>query len=365
MKQLLKICSLLFLIIFLGASTAQSANLKKYYVVKELSSDYKIIVEDAYGDQYLVEYGIGCLSMWRYEGKYIHIDVGGAFLDGIGDRIYLFDSDADCRVFDVDELSGGGYSSSGNYSQQDLESGIRSLCSSNATYANGTCICNNGYVGDGVSCITYTQDCINSFGQNVFGVKGNGNNSSCSCNIGYQWNSLKTACVKMESSKTFNDIQLQLEQLKQQLGAVCPQNSTPRDGQCFCNEGYGNYEGACLTYDAICIKVNGSNVVGSKNIEGKLDCNCVSGFQWDSSQKACVKIENTPAPVITKNIETKEETKELEQKNNNIEAEASEGTEQKEDDLEAPKEEKPHESFISWRKIFSPVKNLWNWLFKR
>ena len=68
-----------------------ASNLKQYYVVAEFSSDYKIIVEDSWGDKYLVEYGIGCLSMWRYENKTIYIDVSG-WLDGIGDEIYLFDS---------------------------------------------------------------------------------------------------------------------------------------------------------------------------------------------------------------------------------------------------------------------------------
>jgi len=72
-------------------------------------------------------------------------------------------------------------------------------CPTNSYYSNGYCYCNNGYIQSGDSCITYTQDCINNFGQNVGGVKGD-NNSSCYCNDGYQWNSQQTACIKISSS---------------------------------------------------------------------------------------------------------------------------------------------------------------------
>lgn len=86
-------------------SSSKQVNLKKYYVDLVIDGKNEIIVEGKYGDKYLVEYGIGCLSMWRYEWKYIDIDIGGSFLDGIGDRIYLFDSNNDCMVWNVQAVS--------------------------------------------------------------------------------------------------------------------------------------------------------------------------------------------------------------------------------------------------------------------
>lgn len=87
-------------------SSSQEVNLKRYFVDAVIDSRDEIIVEDSYGEKYIVEYGIGCLSMWRYEGKYVEIDIGGAFLDGIGDTIYLFDSSDECRVWDAQEIGG-------------------------------------------------------------------------------------------------------------------------------------------------------------------------------------------------------------------------------------------------------------------
>ncbi len=89
-------------------SGSEELELKSYFVSAVIDSKDEIIVTDSYGDSYLIEYGIGCLSMWRYEGKVIQIDTG-LFLDGIGDRIYLFDSDDDCSVWDVNKISSPTY----------------------------------------------------------------------------------------------------------------------------------------------------------------------------------------------------------------------------------------------------------------
>ncbi|MDD2785931.1 MAG: hypothetical protein PHS79_03495 [Patescibacteria group bacterium] len=50
-------------------------------------------------------------------------------------------------------------------------------------------------------CITYTNDCINSFGLNVYGTNGNNNNSSCYCNTGYQWDDTKTSCILIPTNQ--------------------------------------------------------------------------------------------------------------------------------------------------------------------
>ncbi|MGD0576496.1 MAG: hypothetical protein ABSA74_00260 [Candidatus Staskawiczbacteria bacterium] len=71
-------------------------------------------------------------------------------------------------------------------------------CDDSNGYVNlsGTCSCNYGYVMKNNTCITNTQDCINKYGKNVYGVAGtDGNASNCYCNIGYTFNQDMTACV--------------------------------------------------------------------------------------------------------------------------------------------------------------------------
>jgi len=53
--------------------------------------------------------------------------------------------------------------------------------------------------------MTYTQDCIQSFGNNVVGVKGNDNNSSCDCASGYAWNSQHTGCETVKNTSNVNN----------------------------------------------------------------------------------------------------------------------------------------------------------------
>lgn len=212
-------------------TSADEVNIKRYDVDNVFDSEDKIIVSDKSGTQFLVEYGLGCgLSMWRYEGKTIDIDIGGSFLDGIGDRIYLFDSGRDCKVWDADEISSGSsYSSGGTPNIDEL---LKSACPANSRYSNGQCFCNTGYVASGNTCIenvlclanatkvgqscvcndgyvfknnqcvTHTEDCRLTFGEHVIGSKGNAGNSSCNCEVGYIWNSNQTACIKLEIQPT-------------------------------------------------------------------------------------------------------------------------------------------------------------------
>lgn len=60
--------------------------------------------------------------------------------------------------------------------------------------------CELGSVLKNNECITYSQDCKNSFGDNVVGVKGDNNNSDCYCAVGFEWNANRTLCVKKTST---------------------------------------------------------------------------------------------------------------------------------------------------------------------
>ena len=78
-------------------------------------------------------------------------------------------------------------------------------------------------------CITHTENCIISFGQNISGVKeDNNNNSSCSCDDNYEWNTSKTGCVK---------------------SVVCPSNFSKVNNTCVCDD---NYE--WNTFGNLCIE---------------------------------------------------------------------------------------------------------------
>lgn len=247
-------------------TNSEEVNIKKYYVDKVLDSDDKIIVTDKNGTQYLVEYGLGCgLSFWRYEGKIIDIDIGGSFLDGIGDRIYLFDSDDDCKVWDAEELSSGGGYPSPNL--QNLNEPLKNACPANSQYSNGQCICNEGYVANGNVCITYTQNCQNKYGVNSYGDK-----QHCYCSTGYEFNTDKTACVR---------------------SIVCPANATKSNNTCVCNDGYIMRNNNCITYTQDCIQNFGNNVIGVKGDNNNSLCSCIIGYTWNSQRTGCEVIKNT------------------------------------------------------------------------
>ncbi len=166
-------------------TNSSSVNIKQFYVDKVMDSDDKIIVTDKNGTQILVEYGIGCgVSMWRYEGKKVDIDIGGSFLDGIGDRMYLFESGRDCKIWDGDEISSN-----------------RSTYTTSASYPTS---------------VSQSSCPINSH-------QSTDDPSMCSCNTGYQVNSTKTACVL--ATKT--------APLVCPLGNTCtPDPNMPQIGNC-------------------------------------------------------------------------------------------------------------------------------------
>ena len=259
---------------------AEEVNLKKYYVENVLDSDDKIIVTDKLGDSYLVEYGLGCgLGMWRYEGKNIDIDIGGSFLDGIGDRIYLIDRSDDCKVWDAEELSGnysGGSSSYAPSTDTDaLEELLKSSCPANSSYTGSGCTCNSGYVANanGDACVTITQSC-----QSKYGINSYGSGTSCYCAQGYEWNTAQTSCVP---------------------SITCPDNSTKVGGSCICNDGFVMKSGQCISYTADCKLIYGENVIGTKGPNNNSLCDCANGYVWNSEQTSCIKKVVAPPPAPT------------------------------------------------------------------
>lgn len=91
-----------FVAAFLILITSPSFAASEYVlVVKILEDDDKAIVQRRNGDQYLIEKGIGCLSLFRYEGKLVVINSPGLFA-GIGSHLIIPDRDQTCKIWDSD-----------------------------------------------------------------------------------------------------------------------------------------------------------------------------------------------------------------------------------------------------------------------
>jgi len=88
---------------FLLAPPSQAASLEAVYLLKVMDLENKAVVVRANGDMYLIEYGIGVLSIWRYEGKTVYIYSPTLFA-GIGSKIILPDRDQEARIWDSEYL---------------------------------------------------------------------------------------------------------------------------------------------------------------------------------------------------------------------------------------------------------------------
>jgi hypothetical protein len=184
-------------------TSAEELNLQEYYLEAQAGTD-KVILTDSWGDQYLVEYGVGCLSMWRYVDEYIYVDVGGAFLDAIGDTIYLLDDGDSCRVWDVDELnSSAGVSSSYSVSIDDLDDLYTYSCPEHATYKDDGCYCDDNYYADNEKneCVSIDKLCKAEDPHTFW----NGRKDVCQCVSGYVVNQSTGMCVDEDDYEEQDD----------------------------------------------------------------------------------------------------------------------------------------------------------------
>lgn len=78
-----------------------SDDLEPVVVVKLLDSN-NVIIQRRYS-QWLIDYGVGCLSLWRYEGDVIYLTKGHIGYIGIGAELVLPNGDT-CRVWGSEEL---------------------------------------------------------------------------------------------------------------------------------------------------------------------------------------------------------------------------------------------------------------------
>lgn len=87
----------------------------------------------------------------------------------------------------------------------------------------------------------------------------------------------------------------------------CPPNSTLSGNNCPCNEGYvSNASGLCVTYTQSCQSVNNNDqkIVGVKGGDGKINCNCTSGYTWNGSQCTVINSATVDVPTIVPKTKT-------------------------------------------------------------
>lgn len=107
----MKIKYLIFLPLFLSLfASSVFADTEAVIMLKVMDSDSKAIIQRRNGDQYLIEYGVGVISIWRYEGKAVLIHSPGLFL-GVGSSVILPDDDQKARIWDSKLLGDSGSAS--------------------------------------------------------------------------------------------------------------------------------------------------------------------------------------------------------------------------------------------------------------
>ena len=73
------------------------------YVEKVLNDDDQALVTRQNGETWLIEKGVGCLSLWAKEGSSILMTYPGSF-GGSGASLVIPDRDQMCRVWNADEV---------------------------------------------------------------------------------------------------------------------------------------------------------------------------------------------------------------------------------------------------------------------
>jgi hypothetical protein len=101
----MKLIIAFFVVIALHISTLSPAfaGAEAVYIYKVLESDDKAIIMRRNGEAYLIEKGVGCLSLWRYEEKTALVVSSGLFA-GIGSSLVIPDEDQECRIWNAEQI---------------------------------------------------------------------------------------------------------------------------------------------------------------------------------------------------------------------------------------------------------------------
>lgn len=115
-------------------------------------------------------------------------------------------------------------------------------CHCRAACVNGECMCERGFLGNGLACVPDPYDCINYPG--VCHMNGRCNNSTrrCECNTNYAGNGYDCQVNTLP-----NAMPLKTDTSFVQCPGVCSQNSKCLNGACKCLAGYVlNPNGFCI-----------------------------------------------------------------------------------------------------------------------
>ena len=99
----LKIVYALLLCVLFGAGFA-FGSVEYVTVIKILSNDDKAIIQRRNGEKWLIEKGVGAISLWRYEGKEVTIVSPGTFA-GSGAKLMLPDDNQEARIWTSEQIS--------------------------------------------------------------------------------------------------------------------------------------------------------------------------------------------------------------------------------------------------------------------
>lgn len=86
-----------------SAPIASSGGVESVALVKIMDGEDKAIIQRHNGETYLIDYGIGGLSLWRYEGKSVLIHSPGRFC-GLGSSIILPDNGQKARIWNAEPI---------------------------------------------------------------------------------------------------------------------------------------------------------------------------------------------------------------------------------------------------------------------
>lgn len=78
---------------------ASARGLEAVSVIQASITSYNAVIARRNGEVWLIEYGVGCLGIWRYEGRTVYVRSPGLFA-GVGSEIILPDGSGTCRIWD-------------------------------------------------------------------------------------------------------------------------------------------------------------------------------------------------------------------------------------------------------------------------
>ena len=337
MKKFVALFLILVAFSVFPSHSAHAERAEYLYVLKDefMASDKVLVVRTAplYKDElWVVEYGVGCSGMWRFEDKKI-IATYSMYLDGVGGDLILPQSGT-CRLWDADKLE--------DVDKEDLryedwewleDNGFvdglssrytppttvyspppkpTSSCPLNSNPQAGQCVCNQGYIlyKKLNICIDFNTSCHLQYGEFSYG-----NADYCYCKDGYEF-SAQNVCVKKAAFPPPSSLIFEVPM-------KCENGSLKSNGDCSCNSGFVWSDTArncvalaptpsasvVINNDADCKRANGSESYFDKDALVCLTCEkgmvlsnkdhkcyqpCPNNLQFNPNDNLCYFVKGVP-----------------------------------------------------------------------